>query len=72
VNPQPVVITDLRATDNHFNLHRNGFQFLRYPGAEGVKYDTFEEEDKIKTKVYDEVKDLLKTAYVIRHIVDSN
>lgn len=66
-NTQNVRITDLRTTDNHFDLHRNGFQFIKYPGTEGLKYEAFSDEANIKTKIYDEVKDLLRTAYATTH-----
>lgn len=62
-NAQNVRITDLRTTDKKFDIHQNGFQFLKYTGTEGLKYEAFADEDNIKTKVYEEVKDLLRTAY---------
>ena len=66
-NTQNVQITDLRTTDNDFKLHRNGFQFIKYPGTEGLKYEAFADETNIKSKVYDEVKELLKAEYVTMH-----
>ncbi|USW59133.1 Putative hydroxylase/desaturase AsaB [Septoria linicola] len=61
-NVQNVRVTDLRSTDNHFTIHENGFQFLQYPGEQGIKHETFADDDAIKTKVYEEVKDVIKKA----------
>lgn len=67
LNAQAVRITDIRSTDNRFHVHCHGFQLVRFTGPEGLKYETFDDGDKIKNQFYDEVKELLKTEYATRH-----
>ena len=57
-NPQPVQISDMRGHD--LTLDRNGFQLVGHESAE----KTFDDEQRVKTQVYEETSELLKKVYV--------
>ncbi|GIZ38726.1 hypothetical protein CKM354_000213100 [Cercospora kikuchii] len=73
--PHVVRITDLRSTDNHFTVDEHGFQFLKYSGPVGQKYESFEKEDTIKEVILKEAEELIKkttgasNVWALHHVV---
>lgn len=51
---QPVQVTNMR--DKGFTLDKNGFQLVSHVSRE----KTFDNEERVKTEVYDETSELLK------------
>ena len=59
--PTPTKIYDLRNREAEFNLDNAGFQALS--DATSMEYKDWADEDVVKSKYYDEVKELLKKRY---------
>ena len=56
--PHVVPIEDIRGRENEFSLDKSGFQVVHAPSQ--TTYEDFNDEEKIKTKYYAEIEDILK------------
>jgi hypothetical protein len=58
-NPHTVPIHDMRSSKK-LSIDANGFALVPYTGPQGLEYETFNDDGKVRELVYPEVKELLR------------